>query len=411
MNPATYESLTLPSGLRLAVASLPQSECAALSIHVPAGSRDDPAEKAGLAHFVEHMVFKGTPRRDARALSLEIEDVGGSLNASTTEDQITYEARGDAESLELLADITADITWNAIFPAKDVKLERDVIAEEIVMYRESPGDHIGDLISAALWLPHPLGESVSGSEESIARIGKKDLTAFRDRHHFRSDVVVSVAGPFTLSQVADLLAPHLPAKLHPHTTDLLDPATLPAPGHLIDSRETDQLQLALGWRIPGRLDPRRHALRMLGMILGESAGSRLFQELREKRGLCYQIACDVNFFEEAGSLEIHAGLSPKGRNEALECIERELEDIRTNGPQPDEIARAKRLAASQTKMAMESTGAHGSWAGDCLVQYGRIIHPSEARKIWEAVTADEIQQVARELLRPDNRAMAEIRPE
>lgn len=411
MNPATYETLALPSGLRLAVATLPQSECAALSIHVPSGSRDDPSEKAGLAHFVEHMVFKGTPTRDAEAISLEIEDVGGSLNAATTEDQITYEARGDAESLQLLADITADITWNAIFPAKDVKLERDVIAEEIVMYRESPGDHIGDLISAALWAPHPLGESVSGSEESIARIGKKDLAAFRDLHHFRNDVVVSVAGPFSARQVADLISQYLPDKLHAPTANLLDPATLAAPGHIIDERETDQLQLAIAWRTPGRLDPRRHALRMLGMILGESAGSRLFQELREKRGLCYQIACDVNFFEEVGSIEIHAGLSPKGRTEALECIEREIEDIRRNGPRPAELARAKRLSATQTKMAMESTGAHGSWAGDCLLQYGRIINPAEARQIWEAVTIEEVQQAAAELLIPANRAMAEIRPE
>ena len=133
MNPATYESLILPSGFRLAVSTLPQSECASFSIHVPAGSRDDLPGLAGTAHFVEHMVFKGTPRRDARAISLDIEDAGGSLNACTTEDQVVYEARGDADSLSLLADITADIVWNASFPTKEIGLERDVIAEEIVM--------------------------------------------------------------------------------------------------------------------------------------------------------------------------------------------------------------------------------------------------------------------------------------
>lgn len=411
MNPATYEALRLPSGFRLAVANLPQSECAALSIHVPAGSRDDPAGQAGLAHFVEHMVFKGTARRDARAISLEIEDAGGSLNASTTEDQVTYEARGDAESLPLLADITADLVWNAVFRDQDIELEREVIGEEIVMYQETPGDHIGDLISAALWLPHALGEPVSGSEESIARIAAREIAGFRDRHHFRDDVVISIAGPFEAARLADLLAPHLPASAAAApAAQPFDPAQLPAPGHLIDQRETDQLQLALAWRTPGRLDPLRHALRLLAMILGESAGSRLFQELREKRGLCYQISCDVNFFEETGSLEIHAGLSPKSRGKALECIERELEDLRTRGPSPEELARAKRLAASQTKMAMESTGAHGSWAGDCLIQYGRIITPAEARTTWERVTAEEVQAVAAAFLDPARRAMAEIKP-
>lgn len=407
MNPATYESLVLPSGFRLAVSTLPQSECASFSIHVPAGSRDDLAGLAGTAHFVEHMVFKGTARRDARAISLEIEDAGGSMNACTTEDQVVYEARGDAESLPLLADITSDIVWNAVFPTKEIGLERDVIAEEIVMYRESPGDHIGDLISAALWAPHPLGESVSGTEESIKRIKKKELAAFRDLHHFREDVVVSVAGPFSVRQVIDLLEEHLPKSRAAVASPQVN--GLPKPGHVVDERDTDQLQLALAWRTPGRNDSRRHAYRLLSMILGESAGSRLFQELREKRGLCYHVSCDASFFEDVGSFEIHSGLSPKGRKEALGCIERELEDLAKNGPQAAELARAKRLAASQTKMAMESTGAHGSWAGDTLLQYGKIITPAEALAVWQAVTAEEIQEVVAEMLSAP-RAMAEIKP-
>ncbi len=407
MNPGTYESLVLPAGFRLAVSTLPQSECASFSIHVPAGSRDDPAGQAGTAHFVEHMVFKGTPRRDARAISLEIEDAGGSLNACTTEDQVVYEARGDAESLPLLADITADIAWNATFPAKEVGLERDVIAEEIVMYRESPGDHIGDLISAALWSPHPLGESVSGTEESIARIKRKELAAFRDLHHFREDVVISVAGPFRPEEVLRLLEKHLPAARPAVPSTRI--GRLPEPGHVVDERDTDQLQLALAWRTPGRADERRHAYRLLSMLLGESAGSRLFQELREKRGLCYHVACDASFFEDAGSFEIHTGLSPKGRAEALDCIQRELEDLAVRGPGGEELRRAKRLAASQTKMAMESTGSHGSWAGDSLLHYGRIVTPAEALAIWQAVTAEEIRLVAAEMLATP-RAMAEIRP-
>ncbi|WP_367873492.1 M16 family metallopeptidase [Luteolibacter sp. Populi] len=407
MNPATYESLVLPSGFRLAVSTLPQSECAAFSIHLAAGSRDDLPGLAGTAHFVEHMVFKGTPRRDARAISLEAEDAGGSLNACTTEDQVVYEARGDADALPLLADITADLVWNASFPTKEIPLEREVIAEEIVMYRESPGDHIGDLISAALWSPHPLGESVSGSEKSIKGIKKAELAAFRDLHHFRNDTVISVAGPFTPQAVAEMLAAHLPQArsivASPPVGDL------PKPGHVIDERDTDQLQLALAWRTPGRTDPRRHALRLLSMILGESAGSRLFQELREKRGLCYHVSCDATFFAEAGSFEIHTGLAPKGRAEAIGCIERELEDIAVNAPRPEELARAQRLAASQMKMAMESTGAHASWAGDSLLQYGKIITPAEALATWLAVTAEEIRDAAAELLAGE-RAMAEIRP-
>ena len=410
MNRAYYDSRILPGGFRLAVASLPHSECAALSIHLPAGSRDDPAHQSGLAHFVEHMVFKGTDRRDARAISMEPEDAGASLNACTSEDLITYEARGDAETLPLLADVLADIVWHANFPEAEITLEREVIGEEIVMYRESPSDHIGDLISAALWSPHPLGEAIAGSEKSIARIDRAALVAFRDTQHFRSDAVIAVAGPFTLDQAADILLPHLPtARAIPQGLPL-DPSTLPAPQQLREQRDTEQLQLALGFRSPGRRDPRRHALRLLAMILGESASSRLFQELREKRGLCYQISCDVNLFAEAGSLEIHAGLDPESREESLDCIRRELAELRLHGPRPEELARAKRLAISQTKMAMESTAAHASWIGDCLLQYDRLVTPDEVRAEWEKVSTTAIQEIAREVLDESRMALAEIHP-
>ncbi|MCW1883462.1 insulinase family protein [Luteolibacter flavescens] len=411
MSRARYEMVEMPGGFRLAVATLPDSECAALSLHVPAGSRDDPAGKAGLAHFVEHMVFKGTARRDARAISLETEDVGASLNAFTTEDEVTYEARGEAETLPLLADILSDMVWNAAFPEAEIKLEREVIGEEIVMYRESPSDHIGDLISAALWSPHPLGESIAGTEKSIAKINRKALAEFRDRHHFRRDVVIAVAGPFSVEEARRHLLPHLPESRALPEGIVLDPSLLPAPRHLRETRDTEQLQLALGFRTLGRRDPRRHALRLLGMILGESASSRLFQELREKRGLCYQISCDVNLFDEAGSLEVHAGLAPDSREESLECIFREIEDLRTNGPRADELARAKRLAVSQTKMAMESTAAHASWIGDCLLQYDRLVTPEEVRAEWDKVTAAEVRDIAAEMLDVSRHALAEILPE
>lgn len=411
MSRARYETVELPGGFRLAVATLPASECAALSIHIPAGSRDDPAGQAGLAHFVEHMVFKGTARRDARAISMETEDAGASLNACTTEDLVTYEARGEAETLPLLADVLADLVWKASFPQAEIALEREVIGEEIVMYRESPSDHIGDLISAALWSPHPLGEPVAGTEQSIARINREALAGFRDRHHFRKDVVIAVAGPFGTDEVAATLLPHLPAARETVSGVPLDLTRMAAPRQLCERRDTEQLQLALGFRTPGRRDPRRHALRLLGMILGESASSRLFQELREKRGLCYHISCDVNLFAEAGSLEIHAGLAPESREESLDCIRKELDDLRRNGPRPDELARAKRLAASQTKMAMESTAAHASWAGDCLVQFDRLVTPEEVRQEWARVTEKEVREIAAEVLNEDLLAKAEILPD
>jgi predicted Zn-dependent peptidase len=410
MSKATYEWRQIPDGPRLAVATVPDSECAALSIHVPAGSRDEDGLPAGLAHFVEHMVFKGTARRSARDLSFDIENAGGQINACTSEDQTVYEGRGEAELLPVLADVLSDMVWNAAFPESEISLEREVIGEEITMYRETPSDHIGDLISAALWGDHPLGHPISGSLESIAAINRESLLAFRQRHHFRNDMVIAAAGPFTLDEVASIIMPHLPAGFTDGHAPRSFDRSRHAPRDLTEHRETDQLQLSLAWHAPGRHSESRHALRLLSLMLGETASSRLFLELREERGLCYQIGSDVTLFHETGAFEINAGLDPAARDEALACIHREIHDLVTNGPRPGELERAKRLAIAQGKLAFESTSAHATWAGEGMLDFGRVPPHSEWRDHVLAVTHNDIQTIAREVFHGQPFATAEIRP-
>lgn len=410
MSKATYEWRRIPEGPRLAVATVPDSECAALTIHVPAGSRDEEGLPAGLAHFVEHMVFKGTERRGARDISFEIENAGGQINACTSEDQTVYEGRGEAELLPVLADVLADMVWHATFPDPEIRLEREVIGEEITMYRESPADHIGDLVSGALWGGHPLGNPISGTPESIGRIDRAALCGFRDRHHFREDVVIAAAGPFSFEEVLAVMRPHLPARFLPG----VEPRRFERPAaearEVIDRRDTDQLQLALGWHTPGRHSEARHALRLLSLILGESASSRLFLELREERGLCYQISSDVTFFHETGAFEISAGLDPEGRAEALACIRREIKDLAENGPRPGELERAKRLAIAQSKLGFETTASHAIWAGEGVLDFGRIPPPAEWRERVLAVSEAELLEAARGVFLNQPPAIAEIRP-
>lgn len=409
MSKAIYEWKQLPGGPRLTVATVADSECAALSIYIPAGSRDESNLPAGLAHFVEHMVFKGTGRRTARELSFEIENVGGQLNACTSEDQTVYEARGEADVLPVLVEVLCDMVWHATFPESEITLEREVIGEEITMYKESPADHIGDMISAALWPGHPLGNPISGTLESIAEIHRDTLLGFRDHHHFREDVVIAVAGPFTLAEVEALLLPHLPQQgFHPgeEAAAFVPPAGPPLA--VTDGRETDQLQLALAWHTPGRHSASRHALRMLSSMLAESASSRLFLELREERGLCYQIGSDVTFFHETGAFEISAGLDPESREEALACIYREIDDLVSNGPRAGELDRAKRLTIAQSKLSFESTGSHAAWAGEGLLDFGHIPSLAAWRTTVLAVTDAEVQAIAREIFLHQKPAMAEI---
>ncbi|MCH7225621.1 M16 family metallopeptidase [Haloferula sp. A504] len=406
---ASYHVHRSSQGFRIATATLPESECLALSIHIPAGGRDDPPGKAGLAHFVEHMIFKGTGKRDARRISFETEDLGASLNAFTSEDQTVYEARGDAASLVPIADILADIVWHSTFPEDEVRLEHGVIAEEIVMYHENPSDHIGDLMSASLWSPHPLGDPISGTLESIDRIRRDDLVGFSQAHHRDPGLVIAVAGPHRADEVIAVLEPLLPGSGnsvsgHPYS----DP--LDGPRQRREPRETAQVQLALGFRCFGRRDPRRHALRLLSTILGEGASSRLFQSLREERGLCYHIASDVVLLDDTGALEIHAGLDPGSRDEALESIRRELRQLSDTGPSEEELRRAKRLHASQMKAALETTAAHASWAGESLLHHDEIREPAEVLTEIEAVQAGELREVAAEFLVESREALAEIHP-
>lgn len=408
MNSPTYAWRQLPGGPRLTVATLAHSECAALSIYVPAGSRDEGGLPAGLAHFVEHMVFKGTARRSARELSLEIENGGGQLNAGTTEDHTVYEGRGEAGLLPVLVDVLTDMLWHASFAHADVALEREVIGEEITMYRETPSDHIADMISGALWTSHPLGNPISGTLESISHITRKKLLNFRDLHHFREDLVIAAAGPFSLDQVQALIEPHLPATFQRvgRAPAFVRPAGPPL--QVVETRDTEQLQLSLAWHTPGRQDPLRHALRLLSLMLGESASSRLFQELREERGLCYQISSDVTLFHETGAFEISAGLDPDAREEALACILREINDIVANGPRPGELDRAKRLAISQSKLAFETTSAHAAWAGEGLLDFDQIPSLTHWRDRLVAVNDEAIQHAAALIFTGQEPAMAEI---
>lgn len=408
MSKAIYEWRQIPNGPRLAVACVADSECAALSIYIPAGSRNETGQAAGLAHFVEHMIFKGTQRRSARDLSFEIENAGGQINACTSEDQTVYEGRGEADLMPVLADVLADMVWHASFPESEIALEREVIGEEITMYKESPADHIGDLISKALWGEHPLGNPISGSLESIAEINRKSLVDFRNLHHFRDDVVIAAAGPFSIDEVLAMITPHLPENFHPGENALPFSRTGAHPQTLSDERETDQLQLALAWHTPGRNSESRHALRLLSTMLGETASSRLFLELREERGLCYQISSDVTFFSDTGAFEISAGLDPASRDEALECIHKEIADLIENGPQPGELDRAKRLTIAQSKLSFESTGSHASWAGEGVLDFGKIPSPAEWRATVMAVTDADVQAIAREVFLNQKPAIAEI---
>ena len=408
--PARYHHRTLPGDLRLAVATVDWAETAAFGIWTPAGSRHDPARLTGVAHFVEHMTFKGTTHRDARTISIEIEGRGGQLNAATSEDQTCYESRGEAELLPLLADIISDLIWNPTFPEHELDLEREVIREEIILYqRVAIGPHQRPA-RHSLWRPHPFGEPISGTSSHSTRIEHHHLLEHAACHHRRNDIVIAVAGPFEPARSPSSSPPCSPT--HPHPAPGHQPVRVePAPRHRPRNprNRPDPPRTRLPHPRPSQ--PDRHALRMLSLILGENSSSRLFQELRESRGLCYHVAADVALFDETGALEITLGLEPDQRDLALECIlattrrpGQQRPRPRTNSPAPNATPSAKAESPSNPPPPTSH------WAGESLLHHDRIIEPDEARDQIRRVTAEEVARAAANTFRRDHHASAEISP-
>lgn len=411
MESPRYQTTTLPNGLRIGTVELPDRRVAALGIWTGTGSRHEPARLAGVAHLVEHMVFKGTTRRSARKISLDIEGVGGELNAFTSEDHTCYHAVVPASRLATAADVLADIFLHARYTERDCRREKEVILEEIQMYRENPGQHVEDLLSEAVWPGHPLGRIITGTAASLEKLGSHELREWTNRTHVAANTVLAVASPWSHAEVVQILQPAfgtLPqGKL---------PRALPFPARRAatrrtETRETEQTHLALGFRTPGRRHASRHATRLLSVLAGEAMGSRFFHALREQRGLCYAVHTETDVFEETGLFEVYTAVENGKLEAATRALGRELNRLITHPPKTMELARAREFALGQQDLWFESTVNQMNWVGECLLWHGRVVAPEAARARLGALTTADIAATAEKILRPEKAAIALIGPQ
>ncbi len=417
MSPDNLAHSTLHSGAKLATACLPDRGIMALAVWVPFGSRHEPSAAQGVAHFLEHMVFKGTARRSARRISLEIESVGGEINAFTSEDHTCYHVTVPETSFRKAAAVLIDVFQNPRLAERDFAQERRVIHEEIQLYRGNPAQHVEDLLSRALWQEHPLGRLITGTPESLARISPATLSKWHQQTHHPARAVFACAGPWPHEKVATLLDQLISTKKNsPPRPPRTKPVTPPTPGPprnqytLIETRDIEQAHLSIGFRTPGRHAPQRFALRLLSVLLGESMGSRLFQRLREKHGLCYAIQSDTDLFDDVGILEISASLDPSRLQRACSLLTREIQALLETPPDTKELNRAKEYCLGQLALWLETTQNIMTWAGECLLHHKRILDPAAVRHSLHKVTPELIQAVAREIFQPENRAIAYVGP-
>jgi predicted Zn-dependent peptidase len=393
---------SLPSGLRVVTEWVPGVRSAAVGVWIGVGSRDETATQAGAAHYLEHLLFKGTARRTATQIAQEIDAVGGELNAFTAKEHTCFYAHVLDADLPLAVDLLADVITEATFAPRDVELERAVVLEEIAMRADDPEDLLGEVFDTALFGGHPLGRPVIGSEESIRAMNRARLRGFWQRHYTLPRMVVAAAGNVRHDQVVELVercfpaggsAPEAPA---PPRAARRAPST---PGGLVlHSEDTEQVHLMLG--VPGlaRPDPRRAALEVLNTALGGGLSSRLFQQVREQRGLAYSVYSSTTSYAETGQLSVYAGCQPDRLGEVVAVTRQVLAEVVADGLTEAEVVRAKGALRGGLVLGLEDTGSRMNRIGRHELDLGRQRSLRQSLDAIEAVTPEQVSSVAVEVL-------------
>ena len=392
----------LPGGLRVITEQVPGVRSVALGIWVNAGSRDETAAQMGSAHYLEHLLFKGTSRRSAMDISASIEAVGGDLNAFTTKEYTCYYARVLDDDVDLAIDVVSDVVIGALLRSGDVEAERGVILEEIAMHEDDPGDVVHDLFAQAMFGDSPLGRPILGTVDTIEAISRGTISRFYRKHYRPESMVVSAAGNVDHEQVVRRVraafAEVLDGTSDPNGPRAARPLRREPANTAITSRATEQAHVVLG--VPGltRSDPRRYALSVLSTALGGGMSSRLFQEVREKRGLAYSVYSYAQGFSDDGMFGVYAGCLPAKVDTVLDVCMSQLDDVARHGLTPDEIRRGKGQVRGATVLGQEDTGSRMSRIAKSELLHEPLLAVDDVLRRVEEVEPDDIRAVAQDLL-------------
>jgi predicted Zn-dependent peptidase len=382
-----------------------------VGIWVAVGGRHEHEEHCGISHFLEHLLFKGTKTRSAQRLTEEVEGVGGFINAFTTEDHTCFYGKAAAHYFDILTDVLTDMFRNSLLADVEIERERDVIREEILMYRDEPAQFSQELLSGVMWPRHALGRPLTGSLESISRIWRRDLLHYIERNYNGCTTVITVAGRCRHDEVIsrfqsameDLPAGSPPEFDHWNGTQLQNRLAVAKEG-------TEQTHLAMGYYAIDRNDDRRYALKLLSVILGENMSSRLFQQLRERYAYCYSVHSGTLVLEDSGLMSVCVGLEPGKLKSALRAIRHELERFCEEAPSEKELRQAQEYTIGQNELGLESTTNQIMWMGESIIAYEYVIHPEEVQAKVKEVTPEAIQAVARLCFDPARMGLAVVGP-
>ena len=408
----TGEQLTtLPDGERVVSERLDGVRSVAIGIWIGAGSRDEDDARAGISHFLEHLLFKGTRQYSAQAIAETFDGLGGELNAMTTREYTVVFARVMDEHVETALDVMTDMVYAPVLA--DIDSEREVVLEEIAMVEDTPQDLVHDLLGTAIFGRHPLGRPVIGRADVISSVSRRALRAYHRARYVPPNTVVAAAGHLDHDAIAALVADRAARKAPtparpPRAREPL--RRLPPPGLVVRRKDTEQCHLCLGAPGVSRSDPRRFAASILDSILGGSASSRLFQEIREKRGLAYNVYTFASLYEDAGETGIYVGTREENLADCVDIVATEIADLAAGNVREGELQRAKENLKGRVALSMESTSNRVTRIGKSVLTGTPLLSLDEIVARIEAVTAADVSALAAELLAPDRLAAAGIGP-
>ncbi len=404
------QKTVLDNGLRVISEYIPGAHSTSIGIWVGVGSRQEPPRHGGIAHFVEHMLFKGTESRTAKDIAREIDSVGGVLNAFTGREHTCFYAKVLADKLPLAMDLLADLVLRSTFDLDEIEKERRVILQEIHMVEDTPDDLIHDLFSQEFWRGDALGASILGTEQTVGAIGRKDMLAFLERFYTGRNLLVCAAGAVAHEDLLALVQSQFSSLAEGET---LVPGPLPRSvrGLGLIEKSLEQAHLCLGTRALPQNHPGRFAGYVLNVLLGGSMSSRLFQTVREERGLAYSIYSYLNTHSDTGALVVYAGTAPDDAGEVVRIILRELQLFRRSLLAPEVLRAAKDQLKGQLVLSLESTDSRMTRLAKNELYLGRNLEIGDLLDRFEAVTAEEILTLAKTTLQDDNLNLQLVGPE
>lgn len=390
------KKIVLDNGLRIIAEEVPGTFSCALSIWIDAGSIDEEVSNNGVSHFIEHIVFKGTKTRTALGIAEQSEDVGANLNAFTDREHTCFHTRVLSEYVNVAMELFLDMLFNPKLDKNDLELERQVILEEIKMYLDTPEDLVQDLLYEIIWKGHPIGRPITGTTDSITKLKKDAITKHLNNLYTTDNIVISLAGKFNLDEVIKQAE-----KLTSHVKNKKDKKDLPplviTPDIFIEDKDTELSHLSFATQGVSVYAEDRYTLAVIDAALGGGMSSRLYQEIRENRGLVYAISSYYNTNKLGGLFGVYAGAADKDASQVLDLILKELKGVKKNGLKPDELSRAKMQLKSGLLLELESTKVRSFRNALYDLYYNRFISPDEINQSVESITNDRIIKLANEI--------------